>query len=72
MTTPKLHCPACGKHAGVNIVYGFPAPELMDAAERGEVALGGCCLPLEPIQFRCLACEHEWGEPYQGPGSTED
>jgi hypothetical protein len=27
-------------------VYGLPSPELFEAAERGEIILGGCCPPL--------------------------
>jgi hypothetical protein len=34
-------CPTCGL-AGVEIVYGYPGVDLFDAAERGEIALGGC------------------------------
>ncbi|MEJ6001319.1 hypothetical protein [Paucibacter soli] len=63
MTPPKLRCPACGKPSGVNILFGFPSPEAMDAAERGEIALGGCCLPCEPVHHRCLDCGHEWAAP---------
>ncbi|MDQ1247039.1 MAG: Unannotated protein [Actinomycetota bacterium] len=29
----------------VPVVWGDPGPELFELAERGEVALGGCCLP---------------------------
>ncbi|TDP74741.1 hypothetical protein [Roseateles toxinivorans] len=62
MKQAKLHCPACGKQNGVSILYGFPSPEAMSMAERGEIALGGCCIPWEPMENRCLACEHEWGK----------
>lgn len=72
MSTLRLRCPACGKPTGVRLVYGFPSSELMDAAERGEVALGGCCLPLVPTHFRCLACEHECADPAAGADDPED
>lgn len=35
-------CPQCGSDENVlPIVYGYPSEELFEAAERGEVALGG-------------------------------
>ncbi|UCH79180.1 MAG: hypothetical protein JSU81_04330 [Candidatus Coatesbacteria bacterium] len=35
-------CPKCGSDENViPIVYGYPSEELFEAAERGEVALGG-------------------------------
>ncbi len=34
-------CPFCGAPA-VEIVYGYPSPDLFDEAERGDVVLGGC------------------------------
>jgi hypothetical protein len=36
-------CPKCGGKM-VRIVYGEPTEELIEAAERGEVILGGCCI----------------------------
>ena len=49
-------CPRCG---GVTrpVVYGFPSPELFDRADRGEVILGGCCLPVEPARSQCPNCD---------------
>ena len=37
----SVTCPICGAPA-VEIAYGYPGPELFDAAGRGEVVLGGC------------------------------
>ena len=36
-------CPDCGG-TGIRIIYGLPSPELAEAAERGDVALGGCII----------------------------
>ena len=46
-------CPKCG-HSDlvVPIVYGYPTNEAMEAAERGEVILGGC--EVGDIDPRCL------------------
>jgi len=30
----------------VKIIYGYPDEDLFEEAERGDVALGGCCRPL--------------------------
>ena len=56
----KYICPACRQKTGVDILYGYPAYEAFEMAERGEVALGGCCIDLEGPERRCTACAHEW------------
>jgi hypothetical protein len=43
----------------VSIAYGFPSVEMMEAAERGEIRLGGCVIQEEDPPFACPAC----GEP---------
>lgn len=53
-------CPGCGG-PGIPIVFGFPGDDLIEAEARGEVILGGCCLPSDP---RCPVCN--------GPLSPED
>jgi hypothetical protein len=50
-------CPSCGS-PGKPLLFGYPRPEAMDAAERGEIALGGC-MP-EPFTMRCTNCGHDW------------
>lgn len=49
---------ACSKHA-VRIVRGMPGPELIEAAERREVVLGGCD-PDGPTH-QCRLCGRTWG-----------
>lgn len=53
-------CPKCGSKEVVRIVYGLPSPELMEEANRGKVALGGCCISGNDPQWHCNGCEHEW------------
>jgi hypothetical protein len=48
-------CPACGGTL-VPIVYGLPGPEAAEAANRGEIALGGCMVTGDDPQFQCAAC----------------
>lgn len=54
-------CPECGSSDVVEIVYGYPGPEMVEASLNGEVELGGCCL--SDIQWRCRACEHAFPGP---------
>ena len=54
-------CPTCGT-VGVPIVYGMPGPELVDAAERGEVFIGGCVITGDDPTHVCAA-GHHWKAP---------
>ena len=49
-------CPKCGNNL-TEIIYGMPAPELFEAAERGEVILGGCCLSGDDPKYHCKKCK---------------
>ena len=55
MTTPL--CPRCGS-ASREVVFGLPGPELFEAADRGEVVLGGCMIiDDEDEQFECAGVD---------------
>ena len=50
-------CPACNHRVRpVPIVFGYPAPELFAAADRGKVALGGCVVTGDDPAHRCPDC----------------
>ncbi|MDD4083399.1 MAG: hypothetical protein PHD05_08470 [Sphaerochaetaceae bacterium] len=49
-------CPACSSADTIPIIYGYPTPEAMLAAERGEIALGGCCIIESQPQRHCKKC----------------
>ena len=49
-------CPNCGSVKVVRILYGMPSHETFEAAERGEIALGGCCISDRDPTWRCLEC----------------
>lgn len=51
-------CPDCGGEL-IPIVYGFPSPEIMEKAERGEVSLGGCVLPGFG-NYHCKSCNEDF------------
>lgn len=56
----KPNCPHCGyKESVVRIIYGYPMPELMDRAERGEVKLGGCVVSENDPQWYCKKCQKD-------------
>jgi hypothetical protein len=52
-------CPTCGSERLVRVEFGFPSRRMMDAAERGEIVLGGCAIPDERPDLKraeCLDC----------------
>ncbi|HEY5231288.1 MAG TPA: hypothetical protein VIJ11_10410 [Galbitalea sp.] len=60
--TKRRTCANCGSRA-VPIVYGMPGFDLFEAADRGEVALGGCIVDDELPTWRCTndECGLEFG-----------
>ncbi|MGX7672494.1 hypothetical protein [Plantactinospora sp. DSM 117369] len=51
-------CPECGA-PGVPLLFGLPVPEARDAADHGEIALGGCIVGDEPPSWQCPR-KHRW------------
>jgi hypothetical protein len=49
-------CPRCGSTDAIEIVYGYPDPGMSAAAERGEIALGGCMVGPEAPEYECRGC----------------
>ncbi len=56
-------CPKCGSLDVVPIEYGYPGPEMMDAAAKGLIELGGCCVTDDDPRKRCRACGEEFDRP---------
>ena len=56
-------CPKCGSRDVVPILYGYPMPEAMDAAENGLIALGGCCVGEDDPRKHCNACGEDFDRP---------
>lgn len=53
-------CPACGART-VPIVYGMPGDTaLFDAAERGELVLGGCAVEFDAPDLVCQGPVHHY------------
>lgn len=72
MKMKKFLCPDCKQRAGVEIGYGYPSPELMEAASRGDIVLGGCCLTEEAPERECTACGHQWNIRRRGIGNHKE
>jgi hypothetical protein len=51
----EASCVLCDRPV-VPIVYGMPGPELFEQAERGDVVLGGCVLPIAGEPTRSCPC----------------
>jgi hypothetical protein len=61
-------CPKCGGSAVVPILYGLPGPKAFEAAERGEVVLGGCLIPEPPLpRWACRGCGTRWPSSEEAP-----
>lgn len=55
-------CPKCKSNNVIPIMYGYPAPEAMKEAEKGNLKLGGCKVFIggrQPDRY-CKECENEW------------
>lgn len=50
-----VKCPYCGGKV-LRIQYGSPSHEMMEAAERGETLLGGCCIATDSPDYGCPNC----------------
>ena len=55
--TPLHPCPRCGSTDAIRIAYGFPSIEMGEAADRGEIRLGGCIVGPESPDYECFGCD---------------
>ena len=51
----------------MEIAYGYPLPETMEMANRGEIALGGCCVSDSDPRKHCKACGEDFDLPPRAP-----
>ncbi|MCM3876761.1 MAG: hypothetical protein NEA02_10115 [Thermoanaerobaculia bacterium] len=56
-------CPKCGSIDVIPILYGYPGPGMMEAAEQGKIALGGCCVGDRDPRKQCKTCGEEFDRP---------
>lgn len=56
-------CPQCAAAAVIPVVWGMPGPDDFGRAQRGEFALGGCCVPDDfgkVTYWACRGCGHQF------------
>ena len=51
-----IKCEVCGQTTVLNILYGKPTNEALEAAERNEIILGGCCISDDSPDWQCSKC----------------
>jgi hypothetical protein len=56
---PKT-CPRCGSSKFMEIIYGRPTSEGMDAVDRGEATLGSCFIMPGQPDWECSMCGYQW------------
>ena len=44
----------------IPIEYGLPEPEMVKAAENGEIYIGGCLVSDSNPEWHCKNCGYEW------------
>ncbi len=52
----KPICPNCRATDLIPILYGYPAPEMFQSADRGEIELGGCVIYGDDPEWTCRRC----------------
>lgn len=57
-------CPKCKSEKTAPILYGYPSPDAFEAAERGEIILGGCELIDGRVHedYGCADCGYQWAK----------
>ena len=58
-----VSCPKCGTTDPIEIVYGLPSSEMIEAAAEGAIALGGHVIRDDIPAFLCRndGCGHKFG-----------
>lgn len=49
-------CKKCFEFSVVRIVYGFPGPNAIELARKGEIVLGGCMITVGNPTLKCTSC----------------
>ncbi len=56
----KFNCPKCKKKEAVEILYGYPSPETLQAWHNNQIELGGCLVNSEMFNRKCVNCNYQW------------
>ena len=66
---PRWDCPSCGEHTVVKLLFGMPGPGMFEASDRGDVALGGCCIDSDYTGREVTCTECGWQGTHTRNGS---
>lgn len=64
--TAESICPHCGSDKTAAILYGMPAPEAVEQAQRGEIVLAGCVVSDHDPERACRECASLWSSSQDG------
>jgi hypothetical protein len=56
----KYYCPKCRCEEAVQILYGYPLDETLNAWQNKEIELGGCVVSEGAVNRKCRKCNFEW------------
>lgn len=56
----KSTCPKCKMKEAVEILYGYPSAETLNAWHNKEIELGGCVISRELLNRKCMNCSYQW------------
>jgi DNA-directed RNA polymerase subunit M/transcription elongation factor TFIIS len=56
----KFNCPKCKKKEAVEILYGYPSPETLQAWHNNQIELGGCIVDKGMFNRKCINCNYQW------------
>ena len=57
----NISCPKCETPNPLEILYGLPSPEMMDAEAMGTISLGGCVIQGDDPAYQCRDCGERFG-----------
>ena len=56
----KFKCPKCNKKEAIQILYGYPSPETLQAWYSKEIEIGGCIVDRKMLNRKCINCNYQW------------
>jgi len=57
----EISCPTCETPNPIEILYGSPSPEMMDAEAMGTITLGGSATLDDNPAYQCRQCGERFG-----------
>ena len=57
----EISCPTCETPNPIEILYGLPSPEMVDAEAMGTISLGGSATQGDDPAYQCRQCGERFG-----------